>query len=108
MEEIIYQILEQKIYIVQLFDWERYLNQYSDLTKSGIETQDASINHMIEHGRFNSRDLFDTEGKKYIHSFNKSDYVKLIDMQFETEIDAYLHWCNNRKDMKCYILEIFL
>ena len=103
MEEVIYRILEHS---VELFDWEKYLHQYKDLQHGGITTKEHAIKHMIEHGRFDNRDLFDIKGKKYIHSFNKNDYEKLVDTQFETEINAYLEWCNDRKVMKCYILEV--
>lgn len=106
MKEIIYQILEQKSQKVQLFDWEKYLIHYTGLSDAGITTKETSILHMIQHGRFDNRNLFDIEGNKYIHAFNKIDYVNLVNIQFETEFHAYLHWTDNRIEMKCNYLQL--
>ena len=80
--------------------------QYTGLTDAGITTKESSILHMIHHGRFDNRHLFDIEGNKYIHAFNKIDYVNLVGAQFETEFDAYLHWTDNRIEMKCNYLQL--
>ena len=106
MKEIIYQILEKKSQPVQLFDWEKYLIHYAGLSDGGITTKETGILHMIQHGRFDNRNLFDIEGNKYIHAFNNIDYVNLVNIQFETEFDAYLHWTDNIIEMKCNYLQL--
>jgi hypothetical protein len=39
------------------FDWECYVNKYSDLQKDGIDTKEKAETHWLNHGRY--------EGKKY-------------------------------------------
>ena len=95
MEKIVKDIFEVKSSYVKKFDWKRYIEYYTDLRDCGILSEFDAIYHMIYHGRFNNRNLYDMNGNTFIYNFNSQHYETIIKKKFDSETHAYIDWCNN-------------
>ena len=74
MEKIVKEIFEVKSSYVKIFDWKRYIDYYTDLKDCGISNEFDAVYHMIYHGRFNNRKLYDMNGNDFVYIFNSDFY----------------------------------
>ena len=95
MEKIVKEIFEVKSSYVKIFDWKRYIDYYTDLKDCGISNEFDAIYHMIYHGRFNNRKLYDMNGNDFVYIFNSEHYENITKKKFDSEVHAYIDWCNN-------------
>jgi hypothetical protein len=85
----------------KLFDWEFYVNKYTDL--SHLKSYTEAFDHFVNHGESENRQ---------VSEFNWMDYLllnqDLIENNINTESKAIEHWINHGKheNRKCKILTL--
>ena len=107
-QEALDNIIEVKQGEVRIFDWKEYSKRYNDLLKANIVTIRELTWHMIHHGQYNNRILLDIDGNRYDHVFKKDVYEKKINQKFDTEEEAYIHFCDNHNDVSLICKKIFI
>jgi teichuronic acid biosynthesis glycosyltransferase TuaG len=106
--ENIIEIIAMRNEKVVVFDWNAYIHLYRDIANAGFVSRKQVIWHMIHHGQYNKRLLLDTDGNNYYHVFNKNEYETIIYKNFETEEDAYIHFCDNHNDVSLICTKLFI
>lgn len=82
--------------ITDIIDWERYILEYIDLRQCSIITKDAALNHIMEFGYNEHRNIYLLKERgKYIHCFKKRLYEEYVNQRFSSEEEAYYHWYNH-------------
>lgn len=82
--------------IADIVDWEQYLLDYKDVIESNIVTKEGAINHILEFGVNNHCIIYTYFEKiEYIHCFKKKLYEKYVNIIFNNDTSAYIHWYNN-------------
>jgi len=85
--------------IGDVVDWERYILEYTDLRQCNIITKEAALNHIIEFGHNEHRNVYLLKQRgEYIHCFKQKMYEEIVKEKFSTEEEAYYHWYNNYKE----------
>jgi hypothetical protein len=83
---------EQTIYT---FAWQKYIRDYEDLQKAGINSRESAYEHYIISGKFEDRKAMFYD----INVFDWEEYVnKYSDLQkagIDTKEKAYTHWISN-------------
>lgn len=109
LQQYLDNIIELRNEKVVVFDWNAYIHKHGDMLRSNILTRKEVIRHLIQHGQYeHKRTLLDTNGNTYYHVFKKKSYEIYIKNVFNTEEDAYIHFCDNHMNITFTCEKLFI
>lgn len=89
---------------IMIFDWEFYINKYTDLSKNGITTEKQALEHWTLFGKKEERLYVDVaiffDWKNYLH-YNR-------DLDIDTEEDSWIHFLYHSRLENRYVNNIEL
>jgi hypothetical protein len=93
--------LEENKDIDNNFDWQKYINNYSDL--ANLKTQKEALDHWINYGKDEGRKYFTLNGinlENIDNNFNWQKYIKINNdlTHLKTREEAWDHWINHGKN----------
>ena len=91
------------------FDWEQYVESYSDLKETGMSTKEEAWDHWINHGQYEGRNMVNTsyQSNEYL-LFDWEKYIitykDLLDAKILNKKDAWNHWIKygNKEERKYF------
>ena len=80
------------------FDWEEYIKNYRDLKEAGIDTKEKAIEHWINYGKKEGREIVFTNFENFDWEQYIKNYSDLRESGIDTKQKAFNHWMKHGKN----------
>ena len=95
----------EKILLLNNYDWNKYLEKYSDFTKNKIDNEIKALEHYIKLGKQEKREIFHKKSSQFVNeeidedlfnNYNWQEYIKnnidLKNNNLKSDFDGYNHY----------------